>query len=66
MKAKVTIAVTRIIDLDQEEYVGMTDEERLQQEIFWAKEYGYEWMEWDGSQWQTTGELIEDGEGTES
>lgn len=66
MKAKVTITVTRIIDLEHKDYVGMTNEERLQQEIYWAKEMGYDWMDVESAVWKTTGELIEGEEETES
>lgn len=45
MKAKVTVAITRIVDLDDPHYTGMTYEERLKEEIYWAKEMGYDWMQ---------------------
>lgn len=66
MKAKITVTVTRIVDLDDPYYKGETYPERLAEEIACAEELGIEWLCFDSAQWQTTGELIEDGEGTES
>lgn len=64
MKAKVTVTITRILDLEHEGYEGMPYEDRLRQEIYWAKEMGYDWMDVESAQWETTGELIkDDGQG---
>lgn len=59
MKAKITVTVTREIDLDNDCYdPDSTYEERLRDEIQYADNLFHEWISVDDAQWNTDGELL--------
>jgi len=62
-KAKVTVTITRIINLDPDIFnylENATPEAMLAEEIRYAEDFPHDWMEENNVQWKTTGEIIEE------
>lgn len=67
MKARITVTVTRIVDLSEDYYDSdSTVDERLRDEIQYADNLFHEWIEGNGVEFKTEGSLIEDFESTET
>jgi len=59
MKAKITVTITRVIDLDlyNEFEPEKTNEERLDAELQYAENLFHEWINAEDVEWETKGEF---------
>jgi capsid protein len=62
MKARITVTVSRVVDLNNDFYEEqeLTVTDRLANEIYNAQEMFHDWADADNVEWKTTGELIEE------
>lgn len=63
MKIKVTVTITREMEINREYYPnGHTDEEILADEIRYSEDLFHEWLEGEIMNWDHKGEIIQGGD----